>query len=68
MSECMRCRRKLTGDEIGIYRKLINREAGQFLCKTCLARELNVEEDRIDAKIRQFKKTGCALFASEPIR
>lgn len=63
----MKCRRKLTGDEIGIYRKFISREAEQFLCKTCLAKELNVEEDRIDAKIRQFKKMGCALFAREPI-
>ncbi len=65
MSECMKCHRKLTGDEIGLYRKLIGRDAETFLCKTCLSGRLKIREERLDEKIRQFKKLGCTLFPRE---
>lgn len=65
MAECMKCNQKLTGDDIGIYRKMVHRNANQFLCKACLAEWFGVEEGQIDEKIRQFKKLGCMLFAIE---
>lgn len=65
MSTCIKCNKILTGDEIGVYKKLVNRMAEQFLCKACLAEEFGVKEELIDAKIKQFKKIGCLLFPVE---
>ena len=65
MASCYQCQRQLTGDEIAVYRKLVNREADRFLCKTCLAAYFEVSEDKIDQKIRQFKRIGCLLFSRD---
>ena len=65
MAVCRQCERSLTGDEISVYRKLVNREAVSFLCKTCLAEYFGVSEAKIDEKIRQFKRNGCLLFNLE---
>ena len=62
MAQCYECGRKLTGDEIAVYRKLVNRMAERFLCKTCLAAYFEVPEEKIDQKIDQFKRIGCLLF------
>ncbi len=62
MSQCIKCNCTLDGDDIGIFRKLINRRADQFLCKLCLARNLGVTEEQIQEKIKLFKKQGCMLF------
>lgn len=60
---CKKCSRELTADEIAVYLKMVNRQASEFLCKTCLAQYFKVEEILIDKKIQQFKKNGCMLFA-----
>ena len=62
MAQCFECGRRLTGDEIAVYRKLVDRMAERFLCKTCLAKYFEVSEDKIDNKIEQFKRIGCLLF------
>ena len=62
MSQCFQCNRSLTADEIAVYRKMVNRTADRFLCKTCLAAYFDVTEDKIDRKIEQFKRIGCLLF------
>lgn len=62
MTECFRCKKALTADEIGAYMKLVNRGAREFLCISCLARDLGVDEAYIRRKIEQFKKSGCTLF------
>jgi biotin operon repressor len=49
-------------DEIAIYRRLIYRDAEEYLCKKCLAADLNVEEAEIDRKIEHFRSIGCTLF------
>ena len=64
-SVCMKCGKELTNDEIGAYRKMVNRGALEFLCKSCLAAWFDCEEELIDQKIAQFKRMGCSLFASE---
>ena len=63
METCCRCCRPLTFDEIGAHKKLVNRGAEAFLCKTCLAAKFRISEALIDEKIRQFKAMGCTLFA-----
>ena len=62
MTQCFQCGRQLIADEIAVYRKMVNRSANRFLCKTCLAAYFGVEEDKIDKKIEQFKRIGCLLF------
>lgn len=62
MAQCFQCNRSLTADEIAVYRKMVNRTAERFLCKTCLAAYFDVTEDKIDRKIEQFKRIGCLLF------
>ena len=63
MDTCYQCGRRLTADEIGAHKKLVNRGAETFLCKACLAARFRVSEALIDEKIRQFKAMGCTLFA-----
>lgn len=62
MAVCMKCGRELSYNEIGAYRKFINRGADRFLCRECLAAHLKVEPEVIDQKIELFKQQGCTLF------
>lgn len=64
MAQCMQCGRELTGDEIGLHKKMINRGATEFLCITCLACVYHCEESLLEKKIEQFREQGCMLFAS----
>ncbi len=58
----MQCEKRLTADEIALYRKLIYRDAEEYLCKACLAKKMRVTEEDLDKKIAHFKKIGCTLF------
>ena len=58
----MQCGGKLSSDEIAIYRRLIYRDAEEYLCKTCLAEKMKTTEAEIEKKIEHFKKMGCTLF------
>lgn len=62
MSGCMKCGKSLSFNEIGAYKKFINRGSKEFLCKACLAAKLDVTTEEIDRKIEQFKAQGCTLF------
>jgi hypothetical protein len=62
VSTCMNCGRELSYNDIGAHKKFINRASKEFLCRSCLARELDVPPKLIDAKIEQFKQQGCTLF------
>ncbi len=61
-SGCMECGKALSYNEIGAYKKFVNRGSTRFLCKTCLARKLDVTTEEIDRKIEQFRMQGCTLF------
>lgn len=62
MEECAECARILTGDEIGLTKKLINRGTERFFCKTCLAKKFRVSEELLSRKIQEFRAMGCVLF------
>ncbi|MBQ8862136.1 MAG: hypothetical protein IJ021_05295 [Clostridia bacterium] len=62
MTCCKNCEKTLVLDEIAIYRRLICREAEEYLCKNCLAASLKVEVGEIDKKIEHFRSIGCTLF------
>lgn len=62
MDGCMECGKELTFNEVGAYKKFVNRGSRQFLCRSCLAAKLGVTAEAIDEKIEQFKAQGCTLF------
>lgn len=62
MAACKKCGRILTGDEVAVTKKLVNRGATEFFCLDCLAGYFKVDRRVIEDKIRQFKEMGCTLF------
>ncbi len=60
--KCEKCGVTLTMNEVGLYKKMINRMAEEFLCKECLAKKLKCSTMYLDKKIAQFKSQGCLLF------
>jgi len=59
----MRCGAALTGDEIALYRKLIFRQAEEFLCMDCLAKDCSATRTQLENLVSYYHKTGlCALF------
>ena len=59
---CMRCGRVLSADEVGLHKKLIHRDAKEFLCITCLGAYFSCSEELLRRKIAQFRAAGCRLF------
>ena len=63
MSFCKNCGKELNTVDVGLTKKLINRGSTEFFCKKCLA--INVTEELLDEKVRQFRAAGCLLFPKE---
>ena len=59
---CMQCGRQLTPDEIGLYKKMVNRGAKRFLCIDCLAAYYGTTVAAMEERIAHFRATGCSLF------
>ncbi|HIW73680.1 MAG TPA: hypothetical protein H9684_05110 [Firmicutes bacterium] len=60
---CRECGKPLTGDEIAIYKRMVNRGADSFLCIPCLSRFFKVDEARVREKVEHFRRQGCTLFS-----
>ncbi len=65
MADCQTCGRPLSGDEIAVTKKLINRGAVSFFCVSCLAKHFDVTPEDIRERIAYFRATGCTLFTTE---
>ncbi len=63
-ARCCVCGAPLIPDEIALTRKLINRGAQEFQCLACLANFFDCSTELLHAKIAQFRRNGCVLFAS----
>lgn len=63
MSKCIKCGKELTGNDIGLTKKLINRGSTEFMCIDCLAKKFDCPRELLEKKICQFKASGCTLFA-----
>ena len=60
---CKRCQKLLEGDEIALYRKLIWREATEYLCLECLSQDLSSTPERLRDLIHYYRtKQKCCLF------
>ena len=52
----------LSKNEIGLTKKLLDKEAKRFFCLDCLAEYLETDAEFLLAKIEEFKEQGCQLF------
>lgn len=60
---CYICGKKaLSKNEIGLTKKLIDKDSKHFYCLNCLAEDLEVDTEFLLAKIKEFKEQGCTLF------
>ena len=60
---CAYCdKEKLSKNEIGLNKKLINRQIERMMCLTCLAAYLETTEEDLIEMIEGFKRQDCALF------
>ncbi len=62
MSNCKKCGKELSGNDIGLTKKLINRGSTEFLCINCIAEKFDCSKELLEEKITQFKESGCTLF------
>ena len=63
VESCISCGKKpLSKDEIGVNKKLLDADNGNFYCMECLAEYLEVEVQDILDKVEEFKEQGCKLF------
>lgn len=65
MARCKTCGREVTGDEIGLTKKLVNRAATEYRCIDCLAAYFRVAPDLLREKIEQYRAMGCTLFSEK---
>ncbi len=63
MDKCIKCQRELTRDEIGLFKKLVNRGAQKFMCLSCMSEYFEVSEEALLKKIEQYRAMGCTLFS-----
>ena len=60
---CYVCgKQNLTADEVGLVKKLLDKNTNKFYCMPCLAEYLEVSEEELLAKVEEFKSQGCTLF------
>ena len=62
MSICYVCGKDISKNEVGLTKKLINKNAKDFYCLSCLAEYLEVTVEELKDKIEEFKDEGCTLF------
>lgn len=60
---CYTCGREaLSQNEIGLTKKLLDKNSTRFYCLDCLADYLEVDAEFLLAKVDEFKEQGCELF------
>ena len=60
---CYVCgKESLSKDEIGLTKKLMDKNSKRFYCFDCLAEYLEVDAEFLIAKVGEFKEQGCKLF------
>jgi biotin operon repressor len=52
----------LSKNEIGLTKKLLDKNSKRFYCLDCLAEYLEVDNEFLLAKVEEFKEQGCKLF------
>ncbi|MBQ8907772.1 MAG: hypothetical protein IJY71_04220 [Clostridia bacterium] len=59
---CLCCQGALTGNEIGLTKKLLSRRALRYLCLDCLAEHFRSDRATMEAYVEKFRRAGCLDF------
>lgn len=59
---CKACGRQLKNDWIALHKKLLDVNAKDYFCISCLADTFGCEIEDLEIKIEEFKEQGCTLF------
>jgi len=60
---CYVCNKEsLNRNDIGLTKKLLDKNTKRFYCIDCLADYLEVDTVFLIAKVEEFKEQGCELF------
>jgi len=60
---CYVCNKEpLSKNEVGLNKKLLNKNSKHFHCLNCLAEYLEVDTEFLIVKVEEFKEQGCELF------
>ena len=60
---CYVCNKESLGkNDIGLTKKLLDKDSKRFYCLDCLAEYLEVDTEFLIAKVEEFKEQGCELF------
>lgn len=62
VKRCYICENELTKDDIGLNKKLLDKNLARFMCIDCLAAHLDILVEELRVKIDEFKEQGCTLF------
>lgn len=60
--KCKVCGKILEKNWIALNKKLIDRNAKNFLCLECMADDFECTVEDLKDKIEDFKNDGCTLF------
>lgn len=60
--KCFKCGKELTADEMGLFRKTVDRMADRFLCIDCLAERFETTRESLQNMIDRLRESGCTLF------
>lgn len=62
-SNCYNCSKEnLSKNEVGLTKKLLDKDIKRFYCLDCLAEYLDVDTEFLIVKIEEFKEQGCKQF------
>lgn len=59
---CKNCGAILKKDWIALHKKLLDADATEFYCISCLADTFGCDVEDLEIKIEEFKEAGCTLF------
>lgn len=59
---CVSCSAPLTRDDIALHRKLVNRNATEYMCIKCLASYFSITEKQCRELVDHFRTAGCSIF------
>lgn len=62
IKKCKLCDADLQKDWIALHKKILDANAKEFYCISCLADTFGCDVDELNIKIEEFKEEGCTLF------
>lgn len=61
-TKCIVCGESIEKVSKALCQKLFGKKTEKLLCLSCLSNDLDVDEEELLEKAREFKEEGCALF------